>query len=97
MANDAHNLSRIVKGALVIRIPARVLKFATENHPEFWDAENDSNRLKVTDPKVWLEAVRNTLEKEEEDGSTMLTALLDKAVAEAVEQGEEGVSLDDES
>ena len=91
-------LVRIVKGSLVIRLSSRVLAFATENHPEFWDAENDKNRVKVTDREQWTEAVRDALlvEEEEEDGSTFLTRALDKAIAHAVEQGEEGIEFLDE-
>lgn len=97
MANNAQPRARIVKGALVITIPAGVLKFATENHPDYWDGENDRNPLKVTDAKVWMKSVRDALQAEEEDGSTMLTAALDKAIAHAVEQGEEGCELIEES
>lgn len=89
-------LVRIVKGDLVIRISARALAFATNNHPEFWDGENDKQRVKVTDRKQWVQATRNALEREEEDGSTPVTRMLDAAVAYAVEQGEEGIEFLDE-
>lgn len=88
---------KIEKGALVIRIPAKVLESATNNHPEFWDAEKDRQTIKVTDRKQWLTAVRDALLDEEEDGSTRLTSALDRAIAHAVEQGEEGVEFLDES
>ena len=94
--NNSHPRARIVKDALVIRVPARVLAFATNNHPDYWDGENDKQRVKVTDPKQWMKAVRDALEHEEEDGSNMLTAVLDKAIAHAVEQGEEGIEFLDE-
>lgn len=94
--NNSHPRARIVKDALVIRIPMRVLKFATNNHPEFWDGEKDKHTVKVSDPKVWMRSVAQALEHEEEDGSTMLTEVLDKAVAHAVNNGEEGVEFLDE-
>ncbi len=85
-----HPMVRIVNGALVIRIPGRVIEFATNEHPEYWDAENDRQRIKVIDRAQWLKSVRDSLLNEEEDGSTVLTAALDKAVAYAIEQGFEG-------
>ena len=94
--SSPHGLTRIVKDTLVIRVSTRVLAFATENHPNFWDIEKDVPRIKVTNRKQWAKAVRDALEREEEDGSTIITAALDKAVAYAVEQGEEGIEFLDE-
>lgn len=91
--NNSHPRARIVKGALVIRIPARVLAFATDNHPDYWDGENDKHTVKVVDPDQWMKSVRDALEHEEEDGSNMLTAVLDKAIAYAVDQGDEGIDF----
>lgn len=88
---------KIEKGALVIRISAPVLEFATNNHPEFWDGENDRQTVKVTDRKQWLKSVRSALLSEEEDGSTMLSSVLDRAIQHAVEQGEEGIEFLDEA
>lgn len=87
---------KIEKDAIVIRLPAKVLEFATNNHPDFWDAESDCQTVRVTNRKQWMKAVRAALLEEEEDGSTMLTSVLDRAISHAIEQGEEGVEyLDD--
>ncbi len=82
---------RIEKDAIVIRAHAQCVAFATENHPTFWDAENDKNTLKVEDEKLWLKGVLYQLQCEEEDGSTLVHHMLDKAIENAVDQGEEGL------
>lgn len=87
--------AKIVDGVLTITVNAATVKFATENHEEFWDAENDVYRFKVADPAIWLESVVGRITEEREDGSTLLTDLFDKAIENAVEQGDEGLADED--
>lgn len=82
---------KAVDGALDMRIGTKILAFAAENHPDLWDAEKDRGRFKVTDPVAFAQEVERALNRESEDGSTMLTRMLDAAVLEAIEQGGEGV------
>jgi hypothetical protein len=44
-------LCRLVKGRITVSVPKKVLKFATENHPEFWDGESgtDQPNVKIDD------------------------------------------------
>lgn len=86
---------RVERGAIRISIDAATVKFATENHPEFWDCEADTYRYKVADSAEWLKSVARYITHEREDGSSLLTDLFDKAIYEAVEQGEEGLQYDD--
>jgi hypothetical protein len=81
---------RILKGVLTITVGADTVKFATENHPTFFNEEGE-NTLEVADKSEWLRSVVSRINSEEEDGSTLLTKMLDDAIAEAVEQGEEGL------
>lgn len=81
----------IANGVLTISVNAATVKFATENHPTFWDAETDTYMLKVADPAEWLRSVAFHLTDESEDGSTLLTKLFDDAIERAAEQGEEGL------
>ena len=93
MRTSSFPFCSIVKGRLHIIIPENVLKFAAENHPQFWNGETDASILKVTDSSVFMKEVERWLTKEAEDGSTMLTGMLDKAILEAVDYGCEGVDL----
>lgn len=82
-------------GVLTITVNAATVKFATENHPTFWNPEDDTYRFKVADANEWLESVARHITDEREDGSTLLTDLFDKAIENAVEQGEEGLADED--
>jgi hypothetical protein len=88
---------KVVDGVLTITVNAATVKFATENHEEFWDADTDTYRYKVTDPAEWLESVCRRINAElGEDGSTLLTRMFDNAIYEAAEQGEEGLDYENE-
>ena len=93
MMTSSFPFCSIVKGRVHIIVPENVLKFAAENHPEFWNGETDKSILKVVDPGVFMKEIEHMLTKEKEDGSTMLTDMLDKAILEAVDYGCEGVDL----
>jgi hypothetical protein len=84
--------ANIVDGVLTITVNAATVKFATEHHEAFYDADNDVYLYKVADPKEWLESVVGRITNEREDGSTLLTDLFDKAIENAVEQGDEGLA-----
>lgn len=82
---------RIKKRVLVIEVGLDVLKFATENHPDLYEDELDKGRYVVTDLAVFTKAVVAELHSEEEDGSTPIHRLLDKAILDAISNGAEGV------
>ena len=87
------------EGVLVVVVSSDVVKFATEHHGDFWDpdAEGDGYKLKVADEQTWLESVAQHLNDElGEDGSTLLTQALDKAIYNAADQGEEGLKYEDD-
>lgn len=82
-------------GDLVIRIGINVLAFAcdrsNDNNP-FDDLANDFRQtFKVADPLEFAKDVRIDLCAEREDGSTLMTDLLDKVCMEAIYQGSAGV------
>jgi hypothetical protein len=89
-------LCRVVKGQIVVSVGQRVLKFATEHHPEFWDGETleDQPYIKIEDINVFMDEVVNAINDEREDGSTLLTDMLDAAIKSAVENGCEGIDHD---
>lgn len=81
-------------GAIVIRVPASTLKRVAQYLPAFerHDEETGDTLVpKITDPKVFAKEVLHTLRREEEDGTTLVHEMFDKAIEEAVEQGAEGI------
>jgi len=81
----------IVDGCLVIAVSGDVVKFATENHPAFFDG--DQQTVGIENSEVWMRSVVSALNAEGEDGSTRVTRVLDEAIQFAVEQGYEGVKI----
>jgi hypothetical protein len=80
---------RIERGEVVIRIGIDTLKVATELalHME---------TTKVTDLKTWARSVVSELDREEEDGSTLVTRMFDKAYYNAMDQGDAGIEIIEE-
>lgn len=89
-------ICRLVKGRITVSVPKKVLKGATENHPDFWDGESgtDQPNVKIDDMTAFTKEVLRVINDEREDGSTLLTDLLDTAIKNAVENGCEGVDHD---
>jgi hypothetical protein len=83
----------VVEGnAIVIRIPFEYLIHSAQTHQEFYDDDWD-NRLVVDDVGVFANEVMQSLREESEDGTTVVHVALDEAIANAVENGAEGVTL----
>lgn len=85
-------------GELIIRIGINTLAFAMntmeQNNPYDEDAEGYRRLWKVTDPAQFAKEVRIELCREEEDGSTPLSDLLDTVCWNAIEAGCFGVDED---
>lgn len=83
-------------GGIDMSIGAEALAFAAANHPEFWDGKSGPGipNIKVDDPAAFAREVCAAINREDEDGSTLLTRMLDKAVSLAVESGCDGVDHD---
>ena len=86
----------VINGAINIVIDADLLAFAAEAHPDYWDGVSgpEMPNIKVSDPAIFAREVCAAINMEDEDGSTMLTRMLDKAISVAVESGCEGVDHD---
>ena len=89
-------ICRVMKQRIVISVPRRVLRFATEQHPHFWDGETGENQpnVKIEDIGLFMKEVVSAINDEREDGSTLLTDMLDEAIKKAVENGCEGIDHD---
>jgi len=77
-------------------IGADALAFAAASHPEYWDGKSgpDVPNIKVDGPADFAREVCAAINREDEDGSTLLTRMLDKAISMAVESGCDGVDHD---
>jgi hypothetical protein len=80
---------RIHNRAISLKIGRKVLAFAADNHPTYWDGDNQT--IKVTNIAGFAKDVLNALNDEGEDGSTPITRMLDKAIEHAIEMGSEHV------
>ena len=80
-------------GTLSLFVSGDVLKFAAETHQGLWDGESgpDVPVVKITDQREFAFAVAEAINAEDEDGSTLLTRMLDEAIMQAVEDGCDGV------
>jgi hypothetical protein len=84
-------LAQIIDGHLVIKLDLKTLCFAAVRGPYFENEE--CKEPKVTDEKVFAEAIVHELNAEAEDGTTLVHRMLDQAAENAVEQGAEGIEL----
>lgn len=83
----------VVGEKIIFEIGVDILKVAAFMHPNFWDGESgtDVPNIRVTDPMIFAREVVRQVNDEDEDGSTLLTRMLDEAMKQAVEDGCEGV------
>lgn len=90
----------IIDGLVVISVGVDYLKHQAENmnttYRGFDEETKDDLSLVVTDVDVFASHVVDELNRQEEDGTTPIHQMLDKAYDEALEQGAEGVKIDGE-
>lgn len=77
---------------IVIRIPISVLAEEYIVPSDLLD-ENYKPRVLVTDLAAFAKDFVSELNREEEDGSTPITELLDAAFSKAVDNGAQGIDL----
>lgn len=82
------DLANIEGDELVIRLPLVHLVTATEGCPALY---GDEQPPKVTDPAVWAWEVARELNREAEDGTTLVHLMFDRAFERAADQGAEGI------
>ena len=86
----------IVGGRLVISVGTATLAHAIECAPGLVLHDAKTGEFvgpRVTDIAVFAKEIALILQREEEDGTTLVHRLLDKAASEAIDQGAEGVSV----
>lgn len=79
----------VIGGRLVISIGVRTLAFAVANSPD-----HEGDPIRITDPMAAAKEIRVELVREEEDGTTEVHKLLDRAAFDAWENGGEGFSYE---
>jgi len=86
----------VVDGAIDMRIGVGTLCFCAENHPDYWDGESarEVPNIRIIDVDEFARDVVAAINDESEDGSTLLSRMLDAAIAQAVESGCLGVDYD---
>jgi hypothetical protein len=87
---------KVMSGRIDMGIGIRILRFAAEQHDGLWDGESPYSVpvVKITDVQTFAVEVAREINRESENGSTLLTRMLDAAIAKAVEGGCEGVDHD---
>lgn len=91
---------KIDRDVLSITMGVQSLAFAVEHNPdlEIYDGESGEFKTpKVVDADAFAKEVLIILHREEEDGTTMVHEMLDKAVEMAIENGAEGIRLPEDS
>lgn len=83
---------KIENDEIVIRLSIDTLAIAWEMSPE--NEYDDVNPNPVTDERLFAAEVVTELEREEEDGTTLVHRALDRAMFNAVENGAEGIHTD---
>lgn len=83
--------AQIVDGKLVIALRIGTLAHAARHSDYFDRLAEQGTKLKITDEAVFAQSVANALNAEEEDGSTPITRMLDKAFEHVSEWGEDGI------
>lgn len=84
---------------IVIAIHKSTVKNAVEGNPslEHYDEESgDYISAKITDLDQFVDDLIHELNREEEDGSTLITAAIDRASVNACENGSDAILIDDE-
>lgn len=92
--NGAPPQATAVGTGIEMSVGVDVLCHAAAFHPDFWDGQSgpDVPNIKITDPAEFAREVASAINRESEDGSSLLTRMLDEAVRDAVESGCEGVN-----
>lgn len=87
---------KVEENEIVIRMPVNLLshwlEMADFNCADNCADDGESSISIVTDPVKFAEEIVNELTKEEEDGTTPVHLMIDKAMEDAIENGCEGVS-----
>lgn len=83
--------AQVIDSTLIISVKASTIAFAALHSPYFFLCSETGSRIKITDEDLFLKSVRLALNREDEDGSTPITRMLDKAFQYVCDQGMDGI------
>jgi len=79
--------ARIEDGNIVIRTPVSALPDALELNPRDFGGEHNYFAKHITDVDQFAKDVEYELNREDEDGTTLVHTMLDDAMAKAIDNG----------
>lgn len=82
-------------GVIHISIGQDILAFATVHHPAF-DRDGEGKSITIMDAQILALDVVREINDEGEDGSTLLTRMLDSAILNVIGNGTEGIKVEGE-
>lgn len=85
------NRVKVVGDHLVLCLSFDTIAAAALGSDYFGSFEAEGNPIKVADKEAFARAVASSLNMEEEDGSTKVTRMLDRAFKYVVEQGDDSI------
>ena len=95
---DAPLSVKVTDGRLVISIGISTLAFAAQECNYCYSYDQTVNdfvhHMKVTDPLLFAKELVTELQEEDEEGTTSVHLMIDKAVEQAVENGARGFNWD---
>lgn len=97
--SNKHLEVRVADGVLSISVGISILAFATHLNGELDAYDDDTGDFldtTVTDEEVFAKEVASALNREDEDGTTMVHRMLDRAAMLAIENGADGVMTGDD-
>ena len=77
-------------GDITIKIPRSYLRHTVAVHDDLPEGS------RVTNTKIFSDAVVSEIKREQEDGTNAIHLMLDEMINEAIEQGAEGVKIGDD-
>jgi hypothetical protein len=91
------DLAKVEGDELVIRLPVGAVITATsgcDRLSTYSEMHNRYREVKVTDPAAWMAEVARELNREAEDGTTLVHIMFDTAFDRAADQGAEGIWIE---
>lgn len=85
---DSSAQAVIENGSIVIRVPIAALPQVIEGA---WALGGIDTRMKITDADAFAKDLMHELNNEDEQGTTRIHKMFDRAMNEAIEQGAQGV------
>lgn len=91
MTDNTESKAQIVGDSLVISLSIGTLAHAARHGDSFFLCADRGRPLVITDERMFAQSVVRALNREQEDGLTPVTSMLDDAIEYVIAYGEDGV------